>query len=335
MATASSLFPPFLTGSFFGAALLLATVHTPTIILSQLRLQSTHMLKAFLTASSCSAIIIYISHRLGFAKLPCRTNTSYGWFGSYDANLVGGLLQGLGMALTGACPGTVLVQLALGIESAKWVALGGVLGGMAFVFVGDTLRRKVPRTEVREHTVMQRLKVSEEGAVLGYEVMLISAIAFVDRSGLSKSRENVWVDPVRGGLLVGLAQAASVLLCKKTLGVSSAYSDIGSWLQSTLIGKKLSGELGNICFALGVMAGAKLISLQVPVVADSGAHAVSLLQALLGGFVGIFGARMAGGCTSGHGISGMSTLSISSFVTVAGMFGGGILFRLLLNALYH
>ena len=60
---------------------------------------------------------------------------------------------------------------------------------------------------------------------------------------------------------------------------------------------------------------------------------ISVPVALLGGFASIFGARMAGGCTSGHGISGMSTLSVSSFVTMAAMFGGGIVARILLDRL--
>lgn len=45
----------------------------------------------------------------------------------------------------------------------------------------------------------------------------------------------------------------------------------------------------------------------------------------------VFGARLAGGCTSGHGISGMSTLSISSIVTVASIFSGGIALALMMR----
>ena len=44
-----------------------------------------------------------------------------------------------------------------------------------------------------------------------------------------------------------------------------------------------------------------------------------------GGFVMLLGARIAGGCTSGHGISGMAQLALGSFVAVAAMFAGGIL----------
>ncbi|KAK5951836.1 hypothetical protein OHC33_007128 [Knufia fluminis] len=319
--------PPLLSGTLFGASLTASSVYLPSIILSQLSLTSTHMLKTFLTASAISAIIIYITNKLGYARLPHRTNTSYGWFGAYDANLVGGLLQGLGMALTGACPGTVLVQVALGMGRAGWVLVGGLLGGMGFVGLSPLVRRtsgvQSGDGAVKEHTVMQRLKVQDETAVLGYEAMLIGMIALVDRLGLSKDGRSFWVDPVVGGMMIGVAQASSVLLSKNTLGVSSAYSDIAGHLSSLVRGKGLSGGFGNVIFAAGVMLGAKLASQRVPVVVES-APAVSVGAAIFGGFCSIFGARLAGGCTSGHGISGMSTLSVSSFVTVAGMFGGGI-----------
>ena len=46
---------------------------------------------------------------------------------------------------------------------------------------------------------------------------------------------------------------------------------------------------------------------------------------LLGGFLVGFGARWANGCTSGHAISGMSNLQLSSLVVVIGFFIGGLL----------
>ena len=58
---------------------------------------------------------------------------------------------------------------------------------------------------------------------------------------------------------------------------------------------------------------------------------IGALRAITGGAMLIFGARLAGGCTSGHGISGMSQLSVSSFITVTAMFGGGVLWVLLMN----
>lgn len=55
---------------------------------------------------------------------------------------------------------------------------------------------------------------------------------------------------------------------------------------------------------------------------------VSLLV-LGGAFVG-FGARWAGGCTSGHAISGLSNLQLPSLVAVLGFFAGGLIMTHLL-----
>ncbi len=44
-----------------------------------------------------------------------------------------------------------------------------------------------------------------------------------------------------------------------------------------------------------------------------------------GGFLVGFGARYAGGCTSGHAISGISDLQIPSLIAVAGFFIGGLM----------
>ena len=55
------------------------------------------------------------------------------------------------------------------------------------------------------------------------------------------------------------------------------------------------------------------------------------LNAFLGGFLIIFGARLAGGCTSGHIISGMTQLSVSGFVFAAGVFASGMVTARLLK----
>ncbi len=45
---------------------------------------------------------------------------------------------------------------------------------------------------------------------------------------------------------------------------------------------------------------------------------------ILGGFMVGFGARYAGGCTSGHAISGLSNLQLPSLIAVIGFFVGGL-----------
>jgi hypothetical protein len=48
------------------------------------------------------------------------------------------------------------------------------------------------------------------------------------------------------------------------------------------------------------------------------------LDAFLGGVLILFGARLAGGCTSGHIISGITQLSLSGMIFGAGVFASGI-----------
>jgi uncharacterized membrane protein YedE/YeeE len=52
--------------------------------------------------------------------------------------------------------------------------------------------------------------------------------------------------------------------------------------------------------------------------------------AFLGGVVAMIGARLADGCPSGHGLSGMMQLSLSSLVALVCFFSGGIIVARLL-----
>ena len=50
----------------------------------------------------------------------------------------------------------------------------------------------------------------------------------------------------------------------------------------------------------------------------------NILILIVGGFLVGFGARYAGGCTSGHAISGLSNLQLPSLIAVIGFFAGGL-----------
>ena len=55
-----------------------------------------------------------------------------------------------------------------------------------------------------------------------------------------------------------------------------------------------------------------------------------LLASFLGGALLLYGARMAGGCTSGHGISGTIQLAVSSWLFFGVLFAAGLLTAVLL-----
>lgn len=58
-----------------------------------------------------------------------------------------------------------------------------------------------------------------------------------------------------------------------------------------------------------------------------------LMVIVVGGFFVGFGARWAGGCTSGHAISGLSNLQLPSLIAVIGFFAGGLIMTHLLYPL--
>ena len=92
----------------------------------------------------------------------------------------------------------------------------------------------------------------------------------------------------------------------------------------------------QLLFVIGISAGAFIASVmtgtfKVQAVPDMwrdrfGAGAARrALFAFVGGVIAIFGARMAGGCPSGHGLSGVMQLAPGSIVALVFFFAGGII----------
>jgi uncharacterized membrane protein YedE/YeeE len=267
--------------------------------------------------------------KLNIVQRPVKSNATLGW-SSYDANIAGGTLVGVGMALSGACPGTVLVQLAQGIPSANATALGALLGAGIYVQTQHRLksmsRRQVAaEPSIRKSTISEALRIPE---VVLYPLFGLAIAAVLHFTGAKIG--NSVAPPIVGGLLIGAAQALSLLLTSSPLGVSAAYEHLSRHILQALSGKLGKPSLPSkpIIFSLGVIAGSFALLPQNPGTSLAAAAAgIPAWQAFVGGTVLAFGARLGGGCTSGHGLSGLSAMSFSSLVTVACMFGAGILTR--------
>ena len=290
--------------------------------------------------------MVQLATRTGYCPIQSRSQSSFYHLPPYLGNIFGGLLIGTGMALTGACPGTVVVQGSLGILSSIYVGLGGLLGGVFFVKLApllhytssnitiptkgaDTASNKPVRQPA--DTIATRLGVGITTALLAYEALCILIIGL---AAAFAPNDLTYVNPILGGLAIGAAQALSILLSRKTIGVSTAYEQLGQDFWSIILpsAHAKSPSHSAVWFVLGIIAGAKALAMQVPWTMPSGEiQEIGSLTSIAGGALMIFGARLAGGCTSGHGISGMATLSLSSFVTVAAIFAGGIGWKMLIG----
>lgn len=240
-------------------------------------------------------------------------------------------MVGAGMTLTGACPGTVLVQLSTGVRSGWLVMLGGVLGGILHARLSPYLRKDPPTNCAASTnlTVHSKFGLRPNHVILAYEATCLAIITLA--TSLGPKGAYVPLHPVLGGLLIGGAQAASLMITGSPLGVSTAYAEAGQifwWMWDSMVGSKpmhtptLSTRA--ITFALGILLGSWTLVQSVAAARVTTDMHISGVSAVLGGCFMVFGARLAGGCTSGHGITGMAMLSISSIITVASMFAGGI-----------
>lgn len=104
---------------------------------------------------------------------------------------------------------------------------------------------------------------------------------------------------------------------------------LGAFLAVTLFGTPDSGQAiseatRSDLAALGIQSFSGLVPTDL-FGWSAAASPVGLTVLVLGGFLVGFGARYAGGCTSGHAISGLADLQLPSLVAVLGFFAGGLL----------
>ena len=111
-------------------------------------------------------------------------------------------------------------------------------------------------------------------------------------------------------------------------GGSTTFMTVVSTLTCGLVSKrhrvqKLEHTYQILYVYAGTMLGAWLITFDRAGFETPASY--GWVQSMIGGFACILGARVAAGCTCGHGISGASELSLSSFAAAASMFAGGII----------
>ncbi|KAK5629865.1 hypothetical protein RRF57_005580 [Xylaria bambusicola] len=322
------MFYCLLSGAAFGAALAASGMYEPTVILSQMKLENWHMVQTFLTASAASTFVVTLCQKLGYIHVSPRSYSSLGLFGPLDGNMIGGYLLGVGMTLTGSCPGTVFAQVGAGVRSGLYVLGGSVLGGIIWSgFLRSALKPKVraPPPKPENLTIHGTLGVSQTAAFVGVEAMLAGAVAAISSLGLVRTRG--LVGPVLGGFAIAGAQLFSALIRRTLLGTSMSFEELGdyvSWLIRGGGGGKPK-SYNSMAVVTGMVIGALGVSLTTRTPQTSFPEVyIGTMRLIFGGILLTVGSRIGGGCTSGHGITGISLLSVSSFVSIAAMFAGAL-----------
>ncbi len=157
--------------------------------------------------------------------------------------------------------------------------------------------------------------------------------------------------PYLCGAIIGLLQVPAFMLGDQALGTSSTYvyvvgqltslfHEVDPYLHRYTVKPGITWQVGLV---IGIIFGAWFSAKMSKTLRKDFSDIYKLhpgfmgvknnrkYSAMIGGFLILFGARLAGGCTSGHGISGVAQLSVSSILATVAMFAGGILLAKILK----
>ena len=118
-----------------------------------------------------------------------------------------------------------------------------------------------------------------------------------------------------GGLLIGLSVALFFILNGRMIGISGMASNF-------LVSK--NNRIDNFLFLVGLILGPLIYSYTTGKEINISISSSLILLIIGGAFVG-FGTRLSSGCTSGHGISGISRFSLRSIIATITFMVVGIL----------
>ena len=131
------------------------------------------------------------------------------------------------------------------------------------------------------------------------------------------------ISALTGGLLIGLSVALFFILNGRMIGISGIASNF-------LVLK--NNRIENFLFLVGLILGPLIYNLisgkEINISISS-----SLILLIIGGALVGFGTRLSSGCTSGHGISGISRFSLRSIIATMTFMIVGILTVLITNIL--
>jgi uncharacterized membrane protein YedE/YeeE len=119
-----------------------------------------------------------------------------------------------------------------------------------------------------------------------------------------------------GGIILGIASALFILINGRILGISGILGG--------LLPPKVGDTTWRIAFLLGMFAAPTVFHAVVPAeyITAPRIEATEWMIVVAGLLVGI-GTRYASGCTSGHGVCGLSRLSLRSLVATGSFMSAG------------
>jgi uncharacterized membrane protein YedE/YeeE len=278
--------------------------------------RDTTLARAYLLALLVAMIGVHALEATGVVDIPVRP---LHWL----ANIVGGLLFGVGMILSGGCSGSTWYRVGEGAIGA-WVVLLGFAIGATTVGVGALAPVRL---------AMQRPALSVEGGaptlanVIGLSPWIVIAILGVASGiwlfrGRSEPQHGKWRWPVTGvavGMMITAGWWASTF-GDRPVGITFA-ANTGHLLTYPMVGFPTRVTWGMV-MAIGVPLGAFIGAQGAGEFHWKLPPGWSLVKLFGGGLLMGGAALLAEGCNINQGLTNSATLAVGSLLTFAAMTGG-------------
>lgn len=140
------------------------------------------------------------------------------------------------------------------------------------------------------------------------------------------------------GAMIGLFVPITLLIGNKQFGISSSLQNLCALVipksKGIFSSKELSKNSWKLYFAIGIVLGgfiaSNFFSRQNTIYLPDEYYTVDgIIILFVGGLLVGFGTRYANGCTSGHSITGLSLLKLSSLIATISFFIGGLIYTYL------
>ncbi|HEX9244211.1 MAG TPA: YeeE/YedE thiosulfate transporter family protein [Anaeromyxobacter sp.] len=335
-----------LTGAGFGWVLYKVGATRYSRVMGMLTLRDTKVMKFAFTAIGVASLGYGLAAALGLAESLSLVPRVMPYLGL--AHVVGGALFGVGMGVSGLCPGTCAAKTGGRGGDKKWATPAAVLGLVAGVLLYAALKDRLVATGIiaanqKPLTLHGVLGLPYAAVALAWGALFLLVALAVDRLTPERSYEperplRGVLDRIRGEwswVAAGTAGGVLVLLATAQggyLGFSGAILAAVGWgahgVGHTLevVPRVNDDILWRAALLLGVFPGAFLAaatSLRSRAAAAARAPKVLDLRAIATSFsaatVMTLGALVGGGCTTGAFIAAWPTLSLGS-LAMAGTF---------------
>ena len=335
-----------LTGAAFGVVLYKVGATRYSRVMGMLTLRDTKIMKFAFTAIGVASLLYGLAAAAGVAEAWGVVPRVMPYMGA--AHLLGGTLFGIGLGVSGLCPGTCVAKAGGRGGAKKFVGTAAIAGLLVGVLLYGWIKDPLLRAEViasnqKPLTLHGVLGLPYAAVALAWGALFVLVALAVDRLTKEKVYEPArprsgWVDAVRGewswvaagtiaGLLVFLASAQGGYL-----GFSGALLAVTGW-GAHLVGHPLEvvprindDIIWRAALIIGVFPGALLaaaLSLRSRAAAEAPSPKVLDGRAIGRSFgaatVMSLGALVGGGCTTGAFIAAWPTLSLGS-LAMAGTF---------------